>query len=379
YKALDLPLELFAREPGVQFAQRADTERAFRNVLGYRLYRDQKRGWRITSPNLEQCGLLKIEYPSLMELCQSEEHWQGTHATLTGASPATRERISRALLDYLRRELAIDVDYLTTEFFERLQQQSSQRLREPWAIDEQERAEIASAVFPRGRRPHDRQFYTYLSGRSGFGIYLGRPTTLPEFDRSASNLRLVDKDSIIQNLFSVLANAGYVVRVVEPSDDEDDQPGYQLSASAMQWQMADGTVAFHDPIRVPNPPQEGGRTNDFFVNFYRTVAGELRGLEAREHTAQVPYQESGFARCVSQSLLHRRHVRPRQQLPAACRLRQSGQRGTRQRLRIAAGTASQHRHRRRPLYTRHRRRQRTEDHRQLLHTNVADQLPARFG
>lgn len=291
YKALDLSLELFAREPGVQFAQRTDTERAFRNVLGYRLYRDQKRGWRITSPNLEQCGLLKIEYPSLMELCQSEDFWSGTHAALTGATPETREQISRALLDYLRRELAIDVDYLTTEFFERLQQQSSQRLREPWSIDEQERPEIASVVFPRGRRPHDRQFYTYLSGRSGFGIYLGRPTTLPEFDRSSGNLRLVEKDLIIQNLFSVLANAGYVVQVVDPSDDEDDQPGYQLSASAMQWQMADGSVAFHDPIRVPNPPQEGGRTNDFFVNFYRTVAGELRGLEAREHTAQVPYQE----------------------------------------------------------------------------------------
>ncbi|MAG94459.1 MAG: hypothetical protein CMJ48_12015 [Planctomycetaceae bacterium] len=290
YKALNLPLELFAREPGVQFAQRADTERAFRNVLGYRLYRDQKRGWRVTSPNLEQCGLLKIEYPSLPELCQAEDFWNGSHTGLTGATPETRERISRALLDYLRRELAIDVDYLTTEFFERLQHQSSQRLREPWAIDEQERPEVASAVFPRGRRPHDRQFYTYLSGRSGFGIYLGRPTTLPEFDRSAGNLRLTDKDSIIQDLFRVLANAGYVVQVVEPSDD-DDLPGYQLSASAMQWHVADGTLAFHDPIRVPNPPKDGGRTNDFFVDFYQTVAGDLRGLEAREHTAQVPYQE----------------------------------------------------------------------------------------
>jgi superfamily II DNA/RNA helicase/very-short-patch-repair endonuclease len=290
YKALDLPFELFAREPGVQFAQRADTERAFRNVLGYRLYRDQKRGWRVTSPNLEQCGLLRIEYPSLRELCEAEDFWNGTHVALTSATPDTRERICRALLDYLRRELAIDVDYLTNEFFERLQQQSSQRLREPWAIDEQERPESASAVFPRGRRPHDRQFYTYLSGRSGFGIYLGRPNTLPELDRSNGNLRLPDKDSIIQDLFRVLANAGYVVQVVEPADD-DDLPGYQLSASAMQWHVANGTVAFHDPIRVPNPPQDGSRTNDFFVQFYQSVAGDLRGLEAREHTAQVPYQE----------------------------------------------------------------------------------------
>src|SRR5262249_46333394 len=33
-------------------------------------------------------------------------------------------------------------------------------------------------------------------------------------------------------------------------------------------------------------PGTGGRTNPFFVNFYRTMAGELHGLEAREHTAQ---------------------------------------------------------------------------------------------
>ena len=52
-----------------------------------------------------------------------------------------------------------------------------------------------------------------------------------------------------------------------------------------------GHVAFHDPIRVPNPPEKGGRTNPFFVRFYQHVAGSCRGLEAREHTAQVPYDE----------------------------------------------------------------------------------------
>ena len=38
FKALDLPLELYAREPGVQFAQKADTDKAMRNVIGYRIY-----------------------------------------------------------------------------------------------------------------------------------------------------------------------------------------------------------------------------------------------------------------------------------------------------------------------------------------------------
>ena len=290
YKAISLPLELYAREPGVQFAQRSETDRSFRNVLGYRLYRDLKRGWRITSPNLEQCGLLRIEYPSLDELCRAEEFWKGTHPALVMAKPDTRERIARTLLDYLRRELAIDVDYLKPDFFERLQQQSSQRLRSPWAIDEQEQFEHASSVFPRSRKPHDRMYFSYVSGRSGFGLFLGRRGTLPEFEQSGHQLKLRDKDTLCQDLFRVLASAQYLVQSMEPTG-EDSIPGYQLAASAMRWLAGDGKTAFHDPIRVPNVPVGGGRTNPFFVSFYQKVAGNCQGFEAREHTAQVPYDE----------------------------------------------------------------------------------------
>jgi hypothetical protein len=39
---------------------------------------------------------------------------------------------------------------------------------------------------------------------------------------------------------------------------------------------------------VPNAPEEGLRTNPFFIDSYRRDPVELKGLEAREHTAQVP-------------------------------------------------------------------------------------------
>jgi len=290
FRALELSLELYAREPGVQFAQKTDTERAMRNVVGYRIYRDLKHGWRINSPNLEQCGLLRIEYESLDKLCREESFWQDCHPALVMASPDTRLRIARTLLDFLRRDLAIDVHYLTDEFHDRLKQQSSQMLREPWSVDEQERLEQAAAVFPRGRQAGDSRYFTYLSGRSGFGLYLSRMGTLPEFQTTGQRLRLIDKDTICQGLFQVLCDAGFVVKAVEPAE-EDGIPGYRLAASVMRWVADDGMVAFHDPIRVPNPPEEGGRTNQFFVDFYRNVAGECRGMEAREHTAQVPSDE----------------------------------------------------------------------------------------
>ena len=73
FNALDLPLEQYASNPSARFKALTDTQGSLRDVLGYRLYRDLERGWRITSPNLEQCGLLKISYESLEELCAAED------------------------------------------------------------------------------------------------------------------------------------------------------------------------------------------------------------------------------------------------------------------------------------------------------------------
>ncbi|MDA1166258.1 MAG: DUF1998 domain-containing protein, partial [Planctomycetota bacterium] len=286
FQSLDLPIAYYAREPEVSFVMKSRTEQAFRNLLAYRMYRDLRRGWRLTSPNLEQCGLLRIDYVSLPDLCAASEYWQTCHPALATATPVTRERIARTLLDFMRRELAIDVDYLRRDFFERLQQQSSQHLRSPWAIDEDERYEETSAVFPRPRRPHDSRYFTYMSGRSGFGLFIGRNGTLPEY---SERLTLADKEAICRDLMMVLAREQYLIEAVKP--DDDGVPGYQLSASCMQWYSGDGTQACHDPIRVPNPPQEGGRTNPFFVDFYQRIASECQGLEAREHTAQVPYDQ----------------------------------------------------------------------------------------
>ncbi len=81
-------------------------------MLGYRLYRDLERGWRITSPNLEQCGLLEISYESLEELCAAEDVWEDKHSALATATPKTRAKVAKVLLDDMRRRLAIKVDYL---------------------------------------------------------------------------------------------------------------------------------------------------------------------------------------------------------------------------------------------------------------------------
>src|SRR5262249_55040668 len=126
---------------------------------------------------------------------------------------------------------------------------------------------------------------TYLSARGGFGQYLKRNTT---FENLSNRLDLHATDEIISNLLRVLAEAGLITKVVE--EQKGDVVGYQVKASSLRWIMGDGSKAFHDPIRMPNEPEGGGRANVYFVDFYRSMTTDMQGLEAREHTAQVQYE-----------------------------------------------------------------------------------------
>ncbi len=289
FEALNLPVELYAVDPTVRFGARQEVDRALRDVLGYRLYRDLERGWRITAPNLEQCGLLDISYASLAEVCAAEDVWEGRHALLAQATPADREKIATVLLNLMRRELAVRVDYLSSNWQEGLKQRSSQYLIDPWAIDEEEELIHAGVLFPKPRRRAAREYRgnVYVSARGGFGQYLRRAST---FSHDHDKPSLDDAETAIRDLLEALRVAGLVVQV-EAQSDEDGVPGYQLAASAMHWRAGDGSRAHRDPIRVPSLPDDGGRTNPYFINFYRGVAADGQGLEAREHTAQVPPAE----------------------------------------------------------------------------------------
>ena len=146
FDSLNLPKHHYLSNPLIRFGGLIEAEKAFRSVLGYRLYRDLKRGWRVTSPNLEQCGLLSIEYPVLEELCSAEEEWKDFHPALIGANKQIKYKIAKVLLDFMRRELAIRVDYLDPRYQEQIKQLSNQHLIEPWAIDEQEKLEHSASI-----------------------------------------------------------------------------------------------------------------------------------------------------------------------------------------------------------------------------------------
>jgi len=290
FQSLDLPLHLYSKEPNVKYAAKEETERAFREVIGYLLYLDLRRGWRITSPNLEQCGLLSIDYLSLDEFCADDSEWQRCHPALSEASAATREEVCRTMLDFFRRELAIGVKYLSHIEQESMMQLAQQRLIAPWSFERMDKLERARSIVPSPAikgGPKGANFFTFMSPRGGFGQYLRRPSTFTDFEDS---LKTDDISVIIQNLCEQLVVPGLLDRKEEKIGKEVVNT-YRLKAAAMIWKSGEGSVGFHDHIRVPRAPRDGHRTNDFFTDFYQRNNAELRTLEAREHTAQVPSEQ----------------------------------------------------------------------------------------
>jgi len=248
--------------------------KALRDVLGYRIYRDLRRGWRINAPNLEQIGLLKIEYPDLYTICNDETRWVGCSELLLNAKPETREKICRELLDRMRRKLAIRVDYLDTEYQEGMRQRSSQLLKEPWGLSEDEAIHLDGATYAwlNATKSSDKRTDLFLTPNGAMGIWLRTPSS---WGKDRLTLPSNKTRDILNDLVAVLTEAA-IISMVKPSKED---IAYQLNAESFIWKAA-------------IPGEEHRRYyNEFFERFYREQASNLKGIYAREHTAQVSSEE----------------------------------------------------------------------------------------
>ena len=59
-------------DPESQRRRPLTAEQTLARVLAYRVWADQRRGWRFTNPNLEELGLLRAEYVSLDDLAADD-------------------------------------------------------------------------------------------------------------------------------------------------------------------------------------------------------------------------------------------------------------------------------------------------------------------
>ena len=280
---LALDLKDYGQDQEWSPLRRAEADNALRDVLGYRLTLDLQRGWRITSPNLEQVGLMHVHYAHLDEAASDANWWRGTHPALADATPEVRRAVIRVLLDVMRRGLAIHTPALQADAQDQIKQRSFQNLKEPWSIDTAEPMAIAPIVLPRARRPKDGRGFTHISGRSRYGQYLRRTGTFPHLPTTPT---VIDTEEIIGQLLDRLRAYGHLIDKL-PAQKDGSPPGYLLRADVLQLVAGDGSAPAVDLLTTIRRGSGDPHANDFFLRFYRERARTLRDLKAREHTAQV--------------------------------------------------------------------------------------------
>jgi len=90
-------------EPALRGFNLQEAEGTLRQVLAYRVWFDQRRGWRYTNPNLEQLDMVRVEYLGLDDLASDDELFADSHRLLQQAGHAVRKKVYRELLHHMRK------------------------------------------------------------------------------------------------------------------------------------------------------------------------------------------------------------------------------------------------------------------------------------
>jgi hypothetical protein len=205
---------------------------------------DLSRGWRVAQPNLEQAGLLRIEYAGLTELAAQDSLWSGLPA-ISQVSVGHREDVLRAVLNHLRMQLAIEADPLTERATHSLARNAGQWLRDPWALDERERLKTQSLALLPNVQPNpqeEQRRVLRLGARSALGRYLRSRRTW-NIDQ---DLTSADVEELVNGIVAQLR--GQILRVVTNSANE--YRGVRVLAGVLRWTAGNGQAAEPDPVRA---------------------------------------------------------------------------------------------------------------------------------
>ncbi len=277
FKAQNPPRRLeWMLDPDVKGVAQLNAEKAIAKVLWYRVWSDQRRGWRYTNPNLEELGLIDARYLSLDDLAADQEEFAPARRELRDASPANRRKAYSILFDAMRTGLAVSTEVLDNSVLEEIGNASRQSLREPWTIGLQERKRTASALMIDAPKREE-------AGLQGEPLVLragSRSALAKKLNRAAMWGRKLAPDeytSILKSMLDAAARYG-IVRSVQTAFE---RPGWRLAADAVRFVAGTGRA-------------DGRKPNAYFTQLYETLTdlltagGEgLFGFEGREHTAQV--------------------------------------------------------------------------------------------
>ncbi len=273
----------YLRTPKLVGLARTEAQRTLRFILGYRLLRDLRRGWRFNNPNLDQLGLLTIRYSSIEKFCEDESVFNQAGTVLQNLSPSHRLVLSKLVFDEMRLALCLESRYLDAIEQEKAKTSAHQYLNERWDFASDEIL-VTSKYLILGKRPEykgkARTDLVSAGPRSRVIKQIKRAEFWKDtcFKNQITSWKEQELVDVLDSLLKVAENYGYVHK----HTIDNSISAWKLNAAAMGW-------------CIPNFEESKLKeTNKFFYQLYLSVAEILKlpshplfDFEAHEHTAQV--------------------------------------------------------------------------------------------
>lgn len=292
----------YLQDPDTFGIQLEDAQRAARFILGYRLLRDLRKGWRFNNPNLRQLDLLDIRFAGITELAARDACYapsqEPTDATelerhgwesLRTMRPEARGVLGRIIFEAMLRDLCVDSDFLNPARQDSVRA-DARLLTERWAFGTDERPVTTKFLIldkrpeSKGKRKRDDLIGGGARSRLIREIRYSRELA----DLCGDTFRKSKGDELVEIVRAFLQSAkGYCTdQILGDTYTSDGRPkklrGWALRDTVLRWHLNS------------TPSTSRGQPNAFFRDLYQSVAEWIGGnehplfdFEAHEHTAQV--------------------------------------------------------------------------------------------
>lgn len=274
----------YLKNPNLQGFALKDAQRTLQFILGYRLFRDLRKGWRFNNPNLDQLKLLSIDYLDLDKFCAEESNFAQAHIILQQMGSRGRYALACLVFDEMRRNLCIESIHLDTHEQEKARSNAYNHLNERWAFSREERLATAKRLVFGPIPEHKGKRHDDLISGGPRSRLIRRIKNAPFWqDTPFAKQPMSWKDQKLSEILLDLMKAARDFGYVQATAISPQITAWCLHASCMRWNL------LTDPS-----PQDAISTNTFFRQLYLTMADLLKStqhplfdFEAHEHTAQV--------------------------------------------------------------------------------------------
>jgi len=287
FEALNIPQNEYAKNPAKFPGPKKENEDAFKDFITYRLLHDLRRSWRVVLPNLEQCGLLQIEYNHLEDSVVDDSLWED-HELLGRMKPKERKEFLQQIFDFFRKSYALNYSMLEPSLINQNTNRIKEKLRNPWTLDDSDKIEYPAHLRIEKLARSAISYYTESGGnQSVFGRYIKRTA-------KGFGIELKGKDvynNFIYKLLDLLHEAGWLISKPVKSASGEEISVYQLKVDNIIWKKGDGKTITPDLIKHRSYKPLTPKVNEYFKRLYQTNFNTLKALEGREHTGQINSQK----------------------------------------------------------------------------------------